>query len=72
MASPPWVQLFPKPPSLDIQTSSNQGLIKWRQNKKSNRDGFLDFNNPDFVKYAESFWAKGNQVCPIWTTQNDI
>jgi len=45
------------PPSLYIQTDSNQGLIKWRQNKNLKRDGFVDFNNPDFVKCAESFGA---------------
>lgn len=45
-----------------IWNDSKYGLIKWHQDKKFNRDAFIDFNNPDFVKYAESFGAKGYRV----------
>jgi acetolactate synthase-1/2/3 large subunit len=38
------------------------GMIKWKQ-AEMNFDNFgLDFNNPDFVKYAESYGAKAFRV----------
>lgn len=38
------------------------GMIKWEQDlKKFDRHG-LDFGNPDFVKYAESYGAHGHRV----------
>lgn len=45
-----------------IWNDSKYGLIKWHQDKKFGRDSNIDFNNPDFVKYAESFGAKGYRV----------
>jgi len=38
------------------------GLIKWHQERRFGRSGNISFNNPDFVKYAESFGAKGYRV----------
>jgi len=38
------------------------GLIKWHQERRFGRSGHISFNNPDFVKYAESFGAKGYRV----------
>ncbi|MBA2678642.1 MAG: acetolactate synthase large subunit [Ktedonobacteraceae bacterium] len=35
------------------------GLIKWKMDLGLGRDSYIAFNNPDFVKYAESFGAKG-------------
>ena len=35
------------------------GLIKWKMEMKFKRSSHVDFGNPDFVKYAESFGAKG-------------
>lgn len=35
------------------------GLIRWKQMQQFGRPAFVDFNNPDFVKYAESFGANG-------------
>jgi acetolactate synthase-1/2/3 large subunit len=35
------------------------GLIRWKQMQQFDRPAFVDFNNPDFVKYAESFGANG-------------
>jgi len=35
------------------------GLIRWKQMQQFGRPAFVDFNNPDFVKYAESFGAIG-------------
>ena len=37
-------------------------MIRWHQMRKFGRDSHIDFNNPDFVKYAESFGAKGYRV----------
>ena len=45
-----------------IWTDSQYGLIRWHQLRKFNRDSHIDFNNPDFIKYAESFGAKGYKV----------
>jgi len=45
-----------------IWTDSQYGLIKWHQLRHFGRPSHIDFNNPDFVKYAESFGAKGYRV----------
>ncbi len=38
------------------------GLIRWKQMQQFHRPAFVDFSNPDFVKYAESFGAKGMRI----------
>ena len=45
-----------------IWHDSQYGLIKWHQDRKFGRDSNIDFTNPDFVKYAESFGARGYRV----------
>ncbi len=45
-----------------IWTDSKYGLIQWHQLRRFGRDSYIDFTNPDFVKYAESFGAKGYRV----------
>ena len=45
-----------------IWTDSKYGLIEWHQNRKFGRSSNISFTNPDFVKYAESFGAKGYKV----------
>ncbi len=45
-----------------IWNDSRYGLIKWHQDKRFGRTSSIDFNNPDFVKYAESFGAKGYRI----------
>ena len=45
-----------------IWTDSEYGLIRWHQMKRFGRESHIAFNNPDFVKYAESFGAKGYRV----------
>ena len=45
-----------------IWTDSKYGLIEWHQNRKFGRSSNISFTNPDFVKYAESFGAKGYRV----------
>jgi len=37
-------------------------MIKWKQDKMGFDEFGLDFGNPDFVKYAESYGAKGTRV----------
>jgi len=38
------------------------GMIKWKQAKMKLENYGLDFSNPDFVKYAESYGAKGHRI----------
>ena len=38
------------------------GMIKWKQAHMGFEDYGLDFGNPDFVKYAESYGASGHRV----------
>ena len=45
-----------------IWTDSEYGLIHWHQLRHFGRPSHIAFNNPDFVKFAESFGAKGYRV----------
>lgn len=45
-----------------IWNDSAYGLIEWKQMTQFGRKSNIDFNNPDFVKYAESFGAKGYRI----------
>lgn len=45
-----------------VWNDSKYGLIEWHQMKAFGRSSHIDFNNPDFVKYAESFGAKGYRI----------
>ena len=38
------------------------GMIRWKQSIDAFADWGLTFGNPDFVKYAESYGAKGSRV----------
>ena len=38
------------------------GMIRWKQESEGFEDFGLSFNNPDFVKYAESYGARGTRV----------
>ena len=38
------------------------GMIKWKQEHMGFDDYGLDFTNPDFVKYAESYGAHGHRI----------
>ncbi|MGD0827561.1 MAG: acetolactate synthase large subunit [Desulfobaccales bacterium] len=42
-----------------VWVDGSYGLIKWKMEMKLKRSSHVDFGNPDFVKYAESFGAKG-------------
>jgi acetolactate synthase I/II/III large subunit len=41
------------------------GMIRWKQALDSFPDFGMTFNNPDFVKYAEAYGAKGTRVSDI-------
>ena len=45
-----------------ILNDSGYGMIKWKQEGMGLEDYGLDFGNPDFVQYAESYGAKGYRV----------
>ncbi len=45
-----------------VWNDSAYGLIEWHQLQHFERASHIDFNNPDLVKYAESFGAKGYRV----------
>ena len=45
-----------------IWNDAEYGLITWHQMRHFGRPSHIAFNNPDFVRYAESFGAKGYRV----------
>jgi acetolactate synthase-1/2/3 large subunit len=45
-----------------IWSDSEYGVIRWHQMKRFARPSHIAFSNPDFVKYAQSFGAKGYRV----------
>ncbi len=45
-----------------IWNDGGYGLIEWKQLNTFQRTSSVHFGNPDFVKYAESFGAKGYRV----------
>ena len=45
-----------------IFNDSAYGMIKWKQAAQELEDFSLDFNNPDFVLYAQSYGAIGHRI----------
>jgi acetolactate synthase-1/2/3 large subunit len=45
-----------------ILNDSSYGMIRWKQANMGFKDWGLTYGNPDFVKYAESYGAKGHRV----------
>jgi acetolactate synthase I/II/III large subunit len=45
-----------------VWVDGSYGLIKWKMEMLLKRSTHVDFGNPDFVKYAESFGARGYQI----------
>jgi acetolactate synthase-1/2/3 large subunit len=45
-----------------ILEDSAYGMIRWKQAVDAFPDYGMTFNNPDFVRYAESYGAKGHRV----------
>lgn len=47
-----------------VWNDGGYGLIEWKQMAQFGRSAFVRFGNPDFVKLAESFGARGYRVEP--------
>ena len=45
-----------------LLNDSAYGMIKWKQQDMGLSDFGLDFNNPDFIKYAEAYGASGYRL----------
>ncbi len=45
-----------------ILNDSSYGMIRWKQANMGFEDWGLEYGNPDFVKYAESYGAKGHRI----------
>jgi acetolactate synthase-1/2/3 large subunit len=45
-----------------ILNDSSYGMIRWKQAGMGFPDWGLEYNNPDFVKYAESYNAHGHRI----------
>ena len=45
-----------------IVNDSSYGLIKWKQDDRYGEHCFVDFTNPDFVRFAESMYCKGYRI----------
>ena len=45
-----------------ILNDNGYGMIKWEQEERGFKNFGLEYENPDFIKYAESFGAKGFRI----------
>ncbi len=45
-----------------IFNDGGYGLIEWKQENQFGHSSFIKFNNPDFVKFAESMGLKGYRI----------
>ncbi len=45
-----------------ILNDNSYGMIRWKQANMGFKDWGLQYGNPDFVKYAESYGARGHRV----------
>jgi acetolactate synthase I/II/III large subunit len=45
-----------------VLNDNSYGMIRWKQQSAGFTDWGLEFNNPDFVQYAESYGAKGHRI----------
>lgn len=45
-----------------VWNDSKYGLIEWKQMTHFGRASHIDFHNPDFVQFAQSFGAKGYRI----------
>ncbi len=45
-----------------IWNDSQYGLIEWKQQRRFGRSAYIDFKNPNFITYAESFGATGVRI----------
>ena len=54
-----------------IWRDNGYGVIRWKQQVRFGRTSSVDFGNPDFVRYAESFGAAGYRVTAADGTPSD-
>jgi len=45
-----------------VLNDSSYGMIRWKQSHAGFADWGLEFNNPDFVQYANSYGATGHRI----------
>ena len=45
-----------------VLNDNSYGMIRWKQAQAGFTDWGLEFSNPDFVKYADSYGAKGHRA----------
>ncbi|GJL77515.1 MAG: acetolactate synthase [Nitrospinaceae bacterium] len=45
-----------------VLNDNSYGMIRWKQTQMGFQDWGMEFNNPDFVKYAECYGACGHRV----------
>ena len=45
-----------------VWLDEHYGLIKWKQEIELGRPSFVEFTNPDLVKYVESFGIRGYRL----------
>ncbi|MBU0724638.1 MAG: acetolactate synthase large subunit [Alphaproteobacteria bacterium] len=48
-----------------ILNDNAYGMIRWKQSVDNFPDFGMTFNNPDFVRYAQSYGAKGSRVSAV-------
>tara|TARA_B100000575_G_scaffold233315_1_gene194722 strand:- start:4021 stop:5664 length:1644 start_codon:yes stop_codon:yes gene_type:complete len=48
-----------------VLNDSSYGMIRWKQSHAGFEDWGLEYNNPDFIKYAESYGARGHRVSSV-------
>jgi acetolactate synthase-1/2/3 large subunit len=53
-----------------ILRDNGYGMIKWKQRGMDFPDFGLDFGNPDFIQYSESYGAKGYRITKNGTFNN--
>ena len=54
-----------------IWRDNGYGVIRWKQQVRFGRTSSVDFGNPDFVRYAESFGAAGYRVTAGYGTPSN-
>ena len=45
-----------------VLNDNSYGMIRWKQAGAGFTDWGLEYNNPDFIQYANSYGAKGHRV----------
>jgi len=48
-----------------ILNDSSYGMIRWKQEGAGFKDWGLEYENPDFVKYAEAYGAHGHRISSL-------